>query len=221
MNLRRPKGRSFAVASAIVLALGLGAVAVAGAASIALTSKSLGVVSLPVTVTTAPTTSVADTFTNQASPNTNSGSATTMTVQSGISSNRRVFVRFDLSSIPTTARVQSATLQLTMSTAPSASRTYEVDRVNTTWGETTLTWSNMPAVGSATAATATGTASGVNLTWDVTVDVKAFVANASVNFGWQLKDSTESSGTTRTATFATRESGTSSSRPKLTVIYAT
>jgi hypothetical protein len=144
-----------------------------------------------------------------------------MNVASGASANRRSFVRFDLSSIPSTARVEVATLQLTMSTAPAASRTYEVDKVNATWGETTLTWSNMPAASSATATTTTGTTSGVNLTWNVLADAKTFVAASAANFGWQVKDATESSSPTRTGTFRTREFATSAQRPTLTVTYAT
>jgi hypothetical protein len=108
-----------------------------------------------------------------------------------------------------------------MSTAPSATRTYEVDKVNATWTETALTWATMPAAGTATATAASGTTSGVNLTWNVTADAQAFVASSATNFGWQIKDSTESSATARTATFRTRQWTTATQRPTLTVIYAT
>ena len=208
-------------ATVVGFALALSGAAMASASSVTVTSKSLGVAALPVTITTVTLTAVADTFANQASAGTNSGTATTMNVESAASANRRSFVRFDLSAIPATARVQLATLQLTMSTAPSASRTYEIDKVNASWGETTLTWSNMPAAASATATTTSGTTSGVNLTWNVTTDAKTFVASSATNFGWQAKDTVESSSTARTATFRTREFTTASQRPTLTVIYAT
>jgi len=126
-----------------------------------------------------------------------------------------------LSTIPTSARVQSATLTLTMSTAPTASRIYEVDRVLASWGETSLTWNNMPATAGASATVSTGTTSGVNLSWDVTLDVAGFVAAPATNFGWQVKDTVENSTTTRTGTFRTRNFSTASQRPTLTVIYAT
>jgi len=206
---------------AAVVGVVCGAMAVASATSLSVTTQHLGAVALPVTITNTSLTSVADTGANQATPGTNTGTATTMLVESATSANQRSFVRFDLSAIPTTARVQSATLQLTMSTAPSATRTYEVDKVNATWAETTLTWSNMPTAAAATATVASGTTSGVNLTWNVTADAKTFVANSATNFGWQIKDSTESSAPARTATFRTREWTTATQRPTLTVIYAT
>jgi hypothetical protein len=79
----------------------------------------------------------------------------------------------------------------------------------------------MPTAAAATATVASGTTSGVNLTWNVTTDAQSFVANGATNFGWQIRDSTESSVTTRTATFRTREWTTATQRPTLTVIYAT
>ena len=209
------------VVIAALTAAGCGVAATAAASSLTVTSQHVGAVALPVTITTTSLTSVADTGANQASPNTNTGTATTMLVASAALANQRSFVRFDLSAIPATARVQSATLQLTMSTAPAATRTYEVDKVNATWSETTLTWATMPAAAAATATVATGTTSGVNLTWNVTVDAMTFVANSATNFGWQIKDSTESSAIARTATFRTREWTTPTQRPTLTVIYAT
>ena len=148
--------RNFVRRAAVCAALAgilCGGAAVASARSMTVTSQRLGVVALPVTITTTSLTSVADTGANQASPNTNTGTAATMLVTSASAANQRSFVRFDLSGIPVTARVQVATLQLTMSTAPTASRTYEVDKVNAAWGESTLTWTNMPAAAGATART--------------------------------------------------------------------
>jgi hypothetical protein len=207
----------------VVIAVLVGSAAIAHAMSLTVSSKRLSASAVPVTISTATRTGVADTFTNQATPSTASGgTATTMTVRSQSSSqNQRSFVRFDLSTIPSTARVQTATLQLTMSTAPSASRTYEVDKALASWSAATLTWATMPSAAAATATVASGTTSGVNLTWNVTVDAKAFVASSATNFGWQVKDSTESSATARTATFVTSENATVSQRPTLTVVYAT
>jgi hypothetical protein len=209
------------VVVAAATATACGAAAVASANSSTVATQHLSAVALPVTITTTSLTAIADTGANQASPNTNTGTTTTMLVESAPVANQRSFTRFDLTAIPATARVQSATLQLTMSTAPTATRSYEVDKVNATWAETTLTWATMPAAAVATATVASGTTSGVNLTWNVTTDAKTFVANSSTNFGWQIKDSTESSATTPTATFRTREWTTAAQRPTLIVIYAT
>jgi hypothetical protein len=213
-----PRGiTTIAIAAALVCAVSVAA----SASQLGLSSRGLVVGALPVTITTTSLTGVADTFADQASPNANAGTSTTMSVQSAAASNRRAFVRFSLTAIPATARVQSATLQLTMSTAPSANRSYEADRVLATWTETGLTWNTMPSAAAATASVASGTTSGVNLTWDVTGDAKTFVASSSTNFGWQIRDSTESSSTTRTATFRAREFSAANQRPTLTIIYAT
>jgi hypothetical protein len=206
---------------AATAAIVCGAATIASASSLSVTSQHLGVVALPVTITTTSLTAVADTGVDQKNPNTNTGTAQTMSVASANSGNQRSFVRFDLSTIPTAARVQSATLQLTMSTAPSATRTYEVDRANAAWTETGLTWNTMPTTSAATATAASGTVSGVNLTWNVTADAQSFVTSSATNFGWQLRDSTESSAPPRTAIFRTREWTTAAQRPTLTVIYAT
>jgi hypothetical protein len=202
------------------------AVTVAGALSAAgapvnVSSKGLGATTLTVTLTTGSVRAAADTFSNQLSPNTNVGTSTSMNVQCGFLWNERSFVRFDLSAIPRSARVQTATLQLTMASAPSASSTYEVDRVLSTWSETSLTWNNMPSAAPATATVDSGTTSGVNLTWDVTPDVQTFVASSSANFGWQIRDSDDLCLFTRTAVFRTDEFGTAAQRPVLTVTYAT
>jgi hypothetical protein len=206
------------VATAVVA----GAGTVAWATPVTVTSKGIAAASLPVTITTASFTAVADSYTQQASPSTNSGTANTMQVASASSADKRSFVRFDLSTIPATARVQSATLQLTMSSAPATTRTYEVDQVDASWGETTITWSNMPsAAAAATATVASGTSNNVNLTWSVTPDVAEFVASSAVNFGWQVKDTVESGTPARTATFRTSDFGNAGARPTLTVVYAT
>jgi hypothetical protein len=186
----------------------------------AVSSKGLGVAVLPVTVTSTSRTAVADGWTNQSSPTQVNGTQQTMSVQSRTSAARRSFVRFDLSTIPTNARVQSATLSVFMSTAPSQARTYEVDRILATWSETSLTWNTMPSVATATATTAVGTTSNVTLSWTVTTDVALMVATPSTNFGWQIKDTVETGTTTRTGTLRTREWTTAAQRPTLTIVYA-
>jgi hypothetical protein len=193
----------------------------AWASPMTVSSGRLAAVSLPVTITSDSFTADADAYTQQASPTTNASTGTTMDVASAVSANKRSFVHFDLTTIPTDARVQSATLQLRMSAAPAASRTYEVDKTNATWDGSTITWSNMPTTAAATATVASGTSSGVNLTWDVTTDVALFVAGSVTNNGWQVKDSAESSTTATTASFRTSEFSSAGQRPTLSVVYVT
>jgi hypothetical protein len=199
-------------------------------------ASSLGVTSSDVTVDTVGTTvpistctltASADTYADQALLISNFGGAATMQVESSqtlalVATNKRGFVRFDLSScaIPAVANVLSGTLKLFLSGAPSASSTYEVFRTTANWGETTLTWNTQPAVaGAASVLTTTGTTSAVTLSWNVVGDVRSFVSGSVANNGWRVNDQTESSATARTGTFATREAGTAAQRPTLVITY--
>lgn len=153
---------------------------------------------------------------------TNFGSSTDLAVRSSLLGNRRSFVRFDLAScgIPASARVTGATLGLFMSQAPTSSRTYEARRVTAAWVESTITWSNQPAVaGAATATVSTGTTSGVTLQWAVTSDVQAFVAGTATNNGWRFADGTEGALLAVGSIFGSRERATGSERPTLVVTY--
>ncbi len=171
--------------------------------------------------------SAADSYVNQNQANSNYGTATTMTVRSDSGgypdTNHRSFVRFDASSIPSGATIQTATARLYLATAPTASRTYNIHRVTASWiesGAGSITWNNAPSVaGSATDAIATGTTSGVWLEWDVTADVQGFVSGTYDNYGWRVRDQTESSGTARQSTFRTREYTGTTYDPQLVVVY--
>jgi hypothetical protein len=223
--LRRRRLLALAGAAAV---LGSG---VAFAASLTVTSSDLTTYTMATTVpvSSCTVTSMGDTYADQAtlSAGSNFGGATTMSVESSATlalapTNKRSFVTFDLSScsIPSTAQVLSAALNLYLATAPSASRTYHATRVTASWSETTLTWNNQPGVaGSVTASVATGTTSGVTLSWTVLSDVQAFVGGSATNNGWRISDQSESSTTTRRGTFATREIGATNQRPSLTITY--
>lgn len=203
--------------------------AVGFAASLALTPKGLTVFTSAssVPISTCTLTPAADTYADQGSSGSNFGTATALHVRSAVTllvlaNNARSFARFDLSScsIPASARVVTAKMKLFMSTAPSASRTYQVHRLTQSWGETTLDWGNQPtAAGTATASAATGTTSNVTIEWDVLTDVSGFVAGTTTNQGWRIKDATESSGTAREGRFSAREHATVSQRPSLVITY--
>ena len=146
-------------------------------------------------------------------------------------------MKFDLSSIPAGATIESATLQLYMTTAPDVSRTYDAHCLTANWTEGTgtaalpgtsdVTWDNR-ITGTAwttaggdfnatpTASTTTETTAGVWLSWDITADVAAWYAGTP-NYGMLIKDSSESDNSKEFAEFASKESG--SNIPKLVVTY--
>jgi hypothetical protein len=166
--------------------------------------------------------SVIDSYVDQDLPTNNYGTVTTMQVRSYNvgPNNRRSFVQFDVSSIPAVAIINTATMRLYLDTAPAASRSYDAHRVTASWVETTINWSNQPAtVAGATSTQATGTASGVWLSWDVKSDVAAFVLGTYSNFGWRIKDQVEDSGTNYQSYFRTREYTGATYDPQLVVTY--
>ena len=230
----------------LIIAIGISAVALvdgaaqfASAASLTLTSQRFTPVqTCTVTGTPLTTTAVADTNARQATPATNFGTATTMSVSSGVGVNQRIYIQFSIAScapaIPASATIRLATLRLFMTAVPAVCRTVDVFRVLAAWGETTLTWNNQPfgtainnpASGTRTVAFTVGTpagctnqAAGYVNGGTVTTDVAAWVAAPATNFGWMLRDDVEDSATTRTATFSAKDLGTLAQAPQLVVTY--
>jgi hypothetical protein len=194
-------------------------------------AATLGVASTRLTATTSATSVAASTCTlepdadtdaDELAPLTNFGASADLRVRSMLASDRRSFVQFGVAgcSIPTSAEVKTAVLELYLSAAPTASRTYGAHRVTAAWSESTLTWAAQPATaGAATSSVATGTTSGTTLSWNVLADVTAFVAGTATNNGWQIRDATEDSLADAASTFGSGERAAASQRPKLTITY--
>jgi len=179
---------------------------------------------------------VSDTWTDEANPTQNRGNDTTVSVYPVTNKRHRSLLQFDLSQIPAGACVGSATLQLTLVSVGTSSRTYGVYRVTQSWTEgnglnnSGATWATRngvtpwtapggDAVTTATAVAATGITAGATLQWDVTADVAAFIADAVPNEGWLLKDANEGTGTQ--FRFASREGSPSPSVPHLELAFTT
>jgi hypothetical protein len=165
---------------------------------------------------------VADTYADGLSSLLNFGTSSDLLVRSALTGDARAFVRFDLSacSIASTAEIEAARVDLYLATAPSVARIHDVHRVTASWGETSLTWSNQPAVAATvTSSTSTGTSGGVTTSWNVLADVQAFVTRSQTNHGWRINDSAEGSLTARAATFGARERAGAGQRPQLAITY--
>lgn len=147
---------------------------------------------------------------------TNFGGATQLHVSGG-ATDKRSFLRFDLSCIPSTAEIKSASLRLVLASAPSASRTYAAHRVSASWAEGSITFNNQPGVGASSGTVATGTTNGVTLQWTVTSDVQAFVNGSASNHGWRISDTDESGLiSSQEGRFGSREG---SGSPELVVVF--
>jgi hypothetical protein len=212
------------VAASLLLGSGVGV-----AATMGITSDKVATFTIVATVpvSTCTLTPSADSYVDQATlqQGTNFGTVTPLQVESSqtlglVSTNKRSLVMFDLAScsIPAAAAVQSATLSVFLSLAPTQNRTWNINRVTGAWTEGGITWSNQPASTSSTSVT-TGTTSNVTLQATVTSNVQSFVSGSLTNNGWQFSDSVEDSATVRNGQFRSREFGTVAQRPTLVVNY--
>lgn len=214
----RNRRRLVLVLLAATIVVGLGA---AYAASLTVTSAHLWGGSQTLTKGTCTlqgTASTTDTYVDEQNPTSSFGAATTLSV--GPKSGKRTWllVRFDLSScnIPPTGGADSATLNLTITSAPSSSQTLNVSTIQSSWTGST-TWSTMPTTSAAFATLTTGTTSGVTKSVTVTADVDALIKSSTANYGWLISEPSSSSNVT--TLFGSSESGTAANQPQLVVNY--
>ena len=165
--------------------------------------------------------SISDAEIRENQANNNYGTLATTRVRSRNNNrDRRTFVQFDVSAIPSGSSVTAATMTLCATSVPGVTRSYEVHRVTSGWVETVLTWNNQPGVAASATYTTTTPASPACMNWTVTADVQAWV-DGTANNGWRVKDTVEGSATNYNTTYRSRENtGSPSDRPKLVVTYA-
>lgn len=209
------------------LAFAVGVVATASfafAATMSVSSSRVTTHSMAVSVaeTTCTLTASADAGLDRATQNTNYGTFNQMSVRSQSGNNmRRGILRFDMSScnIPATALIRSATLRLTVLSGPGSSRSYGAHRVNGTWAEGAVTYSNQPPFAATATSTSTTGVAPATLSWSVLTDVSAFARGTASNNGWLIKDSNEGAGSAIETLFPTREATTAANRPTLVIGY--
>ena len=144
-----------------------------------------------------------DSWVDQANPGNNNGGDTQLRVRSQTGSqNQRVFVDFDLPSLPSGCVATSADLYLYNSSMTSG-RTLEVHRAAASWAENGITWNDQPAT---TGTPATTTISATGWTgWSVTALTNDLYTSG--NFGFRIADQTEGAASAATQVFGARESG--------------
>ncbi|HWZ96776.1 MAG TPA: DNRLRE domain-containing protein [Candidatus Dormibacteraeota bacterium] len=213
-----------------VTCLALGALLIAGPIAVGRERKILQKKS---TAPADPQTRAADAWIDQANTGTNHGTDATLQVSSQTGNkNQRALVEFDLSSL-TNSGIKLATLSLFMTTAPSASRTYQARRMTSLWKESDVTWANRISTfawgtaggdndGLTTQTATTGTANNTTISWDVTAAVQQwFGANTPIaNYGTMILDANENNLLAAVgAVFASKEATTEANRPSLTVEF--
>jgi hypothetical protein len=104
----------------------------------------------------------------------------------------RIYIRFDISSLPKGIVIQNATLRLWQYYAPASPQEYEVHRVLGDWKEETENWNNQPAWDNTTTSTAVAPdRTEVAVEWDITRDVQAWISGQANNYGIMLKAAKE------------------------------
>ena len=158
----------------------------------------------------------ADAYTNTASPGTNYGAQKLLNLDSP---SETTYIQFDLSSIPagyTSSNIAKATLKLYVNTVVTAG-SFNVDYVNGSWSESTITANMAPALGTTIAASVPLTKSEAHdyILIDVTAAVGAWLDGTQANDGIALVGNSPFN-----ATFDSKENTTNSHPPELDIVFA-
>lgn len=170
-----------------------------------------------------------DSYITQEKPDERRGGDAQLRVKSENNKLMRALLQFDLSSIPPSANISSATLSLYVTTASGGTVTINAHRVTNSWNEDQVTWKARdkkagllwstqggdydPAVA---AATSVDNAKNVWRSWDITGLAASWLSNPASNFGVIL----ESSGGKTEKIFRSSDDSTAKQRPKLEVCYS-
>lgn len=157
-----------------------------------------------------------DAYTNTADPSTNYGTKPLLDVESA---SQTTFIQFDLSSIPagyTNASIAKATLKVYVNAVTTAG-SFNVDFVNGTWSEKTLTASLSPALGGTIASSIPLTSANVHdyILIDVTSAVGAWLDGTDPNDGIALV-----ANSPLNASFDSKENTTNSQPAELDIVFA-
>ena len=154
-----------------------------------------------------------DAFTNTEAASTNYGANVLLDVNGA---KEIVYIQFNLASIPGSANVSQATLKLYVHTVTTAG-SFNVDYVNGSWAESTITSSLSPVLGTTIAPSVPITAASKNqyILIDVTSALQAWLSGSQANDGIALV-----ANGTFSASFDSKESTTTSHPPELDVVFA-
>jgi hypothetical protein len=160
-------------------------------------------------------TPLGDSYTNTAASSTNYGAKTLLDVESA---SQTTYIQFDLSSIPagyTSSNLAKASLKLYVNAVTTAG-SFNVDFINGTWSETTITANNAPALGTTIAASVPLAKAQAHdyILIDVTSAVGAWLNGSQANDGIALVANSPFS-----ASFDSKESTTHSHPPELDVVF--
>jgi len=154
-----------------------------------------------------------DAFTNTAAASTNYGTNVLLDVSAA---KEIAYIQFNLASIPVSATVSKATLKLYVNGVTTAG-SFNVDFVNGSWAESTITSSLSPALGTTIQASVPLTTASKNqyILIDVTSAVQEWLSGSQANDGIALV-----ANGTFSASFDSKENTTTSHPAELDVVFA-
>jgi hypothetical protein len=160
-----------------------------------------------------------DAYTSSAASSTNYGTAITLSVSATATGTTTAFIRFDLSSIPSTytgANIAQATLKLYVAAVPAAG-SFNVDYVTGSWSEKTIKETEAPGIGATIVSNVNlvTTNKGEYILINVTPALVAWLDGTETNYGLVLVANSPLS-----ATFDSKENSGASHPPELDVVYA-
>ncbi len=172
---------------------------------------------VPACAVTQSVSASADTRVRQSSATTNYGNETTFRVRTE-SSNRNVrsLVKFDLPTPGAGCVLTGATLKLYAESVGSG-RIIHAYQISSDWAETVVNWNSQPTTtGSPASSNSLGSAGWQS--WNVLSIVQAMYSGT--NYGFQLRDSSESASSSREQRYRSSENGSSTTRPKLELVFS-
>jgi len=160
-----------------------------------------------------------DAYTSSAASSTNYGTAITLSVSATATGTTTAFIRFDLSSIPSTytgANIAQATLKVYVAAVPAAG-SFNVDYVTGSWSEKTIKETEAPGIGATIVSNVNlvTTNKGEYILINVTPALVAWLDGTETNYGLVLVANSPLS-----ATFDSKENSGASHPPELDVVFA-
>jgi hypothetical protein len=134
--------------------------------------------------------------------------------------NSRIYIKFNITSIPQDARILSANMCLYMYDPPKTSQEFETHRVMSDWNEHKLTWRTQPPYVQAPTSTTIirPTPTEAWVFWDITSDLKTWHSRTESNYGTMLKIKNEVNASDQVASFYPKQALQPDERkPKLVV----
>ena len=177
----------------------------------------------PQTITLQPDATGIDTGVESALPTNNYALWPLTGIGNSASTIIRTYIEFDLSLIPTNARVIDADLRLYQyDDLGSEDFTIGLHKVTSNWDESTIDWDPQPTSSTDAEVTSNITVGAVTWkSWDIDTLVQGWLDGTIANYGMLLKDTDESSVNTIAYFYTSDYTTDTTKRPKLEIDYYT